>query len=60
MKKYTIILLLTGILGCKEQFLDISPTDRYTEQNYWQSESQAIAGVSGGLCGLNQREFIRR
>lgn len=52
MKKLTCILLLTGVLGCKEQFLDVSPTDRYTEQNYWQSESQAVAAVSGVYAAL--------
>lgn len=44
--------MLTGVWGCKEDFLDINPTDRYTDQNYWQSESQAIAAVSGTYAAL--------
>ena len=52
MKKYILLLLLTGLMGCREQFLNLNPTDRYTEQNFWQTEAQAIAGVTGAYAAL--------
>lgn len=52
MKNYLSLLLLTGLMGCREQFLDLNPTDRYTEQNFWQTEAQAIAAVTGVYASL--------
>lgn len=52
MKKYLSLLLLTGLMGCREQFLNLNPTDRYTEQNYWQTEAQAVAAVTGVYASL--------
>ncbi len=46
MKKY-IVLLLTGILSsCNQSILDVNPTDRFTEQTFWQTEEHAVAGLN--------------
>lgn len=47
MKKY-IILVLTAILSsCNQSMLDVDPTDRFTEQTFWQTEEHAVAGLNG-------------
>lgn len=46
MKKY-IVLLLTSILSsCNQSMLDVNPTDRFTEQTFWQTEEHAVAGLN--------------
>jgi hypothetical protein len=50
MKKIFILsLLAAGILllnSCSESLLDLNPTNKYTEDNFWKSETQADAGLA--------------
>ena len=42
-----IISLLIYITGCKESFLDSSPTDQLTTETYYETESDFILSVNG-------------
>lgn len=50
MKNKTILYILAaGIIlfnSCSESLLDLNPTNRYTEEIFWQSETQADAGLA--------------
>ncbi|GAB2774434.1 RagB/SusD family nutrient uptake outer membrane protein [Rhabdobacter roseus] len=54
MKRYLSLLLagLAGLSSCQESYLDLKPTDRYTEQNFWQNEEHALAGLNGTYRAL--------
>ena len=50
MKKILILSILvslfTFLISCSESLLDLSPTNKYTEDIFWQSETQADAGLA--------------
>ncbi|HSC55297.1 MAG TPA: RagB/SusD family nutrient uptake outer membrane protein [Phnomibacter sp.] len=39
------------ISGCAK-FLDTSPSDKYTQDNYWQTQERALAGLNGVYASL--------
>lgn len=47
MKKYTILVGLALTLGSCSGFLDVNPTDRYTQATYWKTREQAEAALVG-------------
>lgn len=54
MKKYLLIIISTGVFlltGCKK-FLDTSPADKYTQDNYWQTQERALAALNGVYASL--------
>jgi starch-binding outer membrane protein, SusD/RagB family len=46
MKKYKLLLLATLLSACNQSILDVDPTDRFTEQTFWQTEEHASAGLN--------------
>ena len=49
MKKYTIhiwIILILFLTSCKDDLL-INPSNQYTEETFWKTEIDALAGLSG-------------
>ena len=54
MKKYSLIIISTILFflgGCKK-FLDTSPADKYTQDNYWQTQERALAALNGVYASL--------
>src|SRR6187549_1529949 len=54
MKKYLLIIISAGTLflsGCKK-FLETSPADKYTQDNYWQTQERALAALNGVYASL--------
>lgn len=48
MKKLLIVLvLMIGTAGCGDDFLNTSPYDSLGENQFWQNEEHAMAGVTG-------------
>jgi hypothetical protein len=48
MKKIICVFTLSLFLaGCGNDMLDVQPNDRYTEENFWTSESNALMGLTG-------------
>ncbi len=54
MKKYIILLALSGSLltACQDSFLDVQPTDRFTQDNYWKTREHAEAALSATYAAL--------
>lgn len=53
-----ILVLLIGFSSCTTNDLDIKPEDRYTDENFWISEKNADAALSGCYAVLkNQGMF---
>lgn len=52
---YIRSLTLWGLLlifnGCSS-FLDVDPADRYTDDNYWETEERIVASLNGVYAGL--------
>ncbi|HOX74487.1 MAG TPA: RagB/SusD family nutrient uptake outer membrane protein [Bacteroidales bacterium] len=50
MKKIHIITILVAVfifmMSCSESLLDLNPTNKYTEDIFWKSETQADAGLA--------------
>lgn len=47
MKKYIVItLILFSFTACKNSFLDVSPTDRFTQLTYWNTKEQGEAALN--------------
>lgn len=42
----SVLLCLTFMMSCSESLLDIDPTNRYTEDIFWKSETHADAGLA--------------
>lgn len=54
MRSLTILLStigLLGFIGCST-FLDVEPTDRYTDDNYWETEERVVASLNGVYAAL--------
>ena len=52
MKKYIIpVGLALALSGCSD-FLDVNPTDRYTQATYWKTREQAEAALFGTYAAL--------
>jgi len=45
MKKYIAILILL-LPSCSKSILEVDPTDRFTDQTFWQTEEHAVAGLN--------------
>jgi len=57
MKSFNIYLLVTGWLLCCSScssFLDVEPTDSYTDDNYWETEERVVASLNGVYAALLQ------
>ena len=54
MKKSIILLAftLTTLGGCRESFLEVQPTDRFTQQTFWKTREHAEAGLSATYASL--------
>lgn len=52
MQKYSLLLLLLMAAACRESFLDLSPADRFTQDNYWKTKEHAEAAVNGAYAAL--------
>lgn len=54
MKSLIILLSITGLLGFAgcSTFLDVDPTDRYTDDNYWETEERVVASLNGVYAAL--------
>lgn len=50
MRKISIIIILAAVIvflnNCSESLLDVNPTNKYTEDIFWKSETQADAGLA--------------
>lgn len=59
MKKYIYITLtLFALTGCKESFLDVTPTDRFTQDNFWNTQEKAEAALNATYATLlNSNSF---
>jgi hypothetical protein len=58
MMKYRIylsIVLLLGVTSCSQSFLDLSPEDRITENNFWKSEQDTYLALYGVYNVLKDR-----
>ena len=54
MKKYSLVIISISLFflgGCKK-FLDTSPADKYTQDNYWQTQERALAALNGVYASL--------
>lgn len=45
------IALLTGLLSCGDDFLDVAPADQLSDATFWQSESDVTMALSGCYRG---------
>lgn len=56
MKRYlylwTAALLVCFFYSCKESFLETTSTDSYNEENWWNTENQAISTLNGCYAAL--------
>jgi hypothetical protein len=52
MKKSIFLLLLLGLSACQKDFLDKSPIVGVTEENFYRTEQDAIAGVNAAYATL--------
>lgn len=54
MKKILVFLIATVFIfsGCNTDLLNVSPHDRYVQDNFWQSEAAANAALSGAYQSL--------
>jgi hypothetical protein len=54
MKKFNIYFLIaaTALLSSCSKFLETEPSDKYTQDNYWQTQERALAGLNGVYAGL--------
>ncbi|QEL03318.1 RagB/SusD family nutrient uptake outer membrane protein [Olivibacter sp. LS-1] len=50
--KYFIIGSLLLCFGSCSSFLDVEPTDRYTDDNYWETEERVVASLNGVYASL--------
>lgn len=47
MRKYIVMaLILVSLSGCKDSFLDVTPTDRFTQDIYWNTKEQGEAALN--------------
>jgi hypothetical protein len=52
MKRYiTILISALLLLGCKD-YLEVTPTDRFTQDTYWNTKIQAEAALNGTYAAL--------
>jgi hypothetical protein len=52
MKRYFAMLMSSVLLfGCKD-YLDVTPTDRFTQSTYWNTKTQAEAALNGTYAAL--------
>lgn len=52
MKKYILLLIVSlSLSGCKD-YLDVTPTDRFTQDTYWNTKLQAEAALNGTYAAL--------
>jgi hypothetical protein len=51
MKIYQLLLSALMLSGCSD-FLDLNPTDRFTETTFWQTEEHANAGLTATYSAL--------
>ncbi len=52
MKKYLLLLTVSVLFfGCKD-YLDVTPTDRFTQDTYWNTKIQAEAALNGTYAAL--------
>lgn len=47
MKSLYIILVALVAFSCNKSFLDTTPTDSYTEENFWTSEERVVSAING-------------
>ena len=50
--KYIIIPILILLVGCKEEWLELSNPNLQTTETFWQKEADVKAGVSAAYMGL--------
>ena len=53
--KIPVLLLALGLLsvgGCRESFLEVQPTDRFTQQTFWKTREHAEAALNGTYAAL--------
>ena len=53
---YSILLfiILLGTQGCKKNFFDLYPTDELSPVTFWQTESDAVAALTGCYNSLSE------
>jgi hypothetical protein len=51
MKRYKLFVLAALLSGCSD-FLDVVPTDRFTDETFWKTEEHAVAGVTAAYNSL--------
>lgn len=52
MKKLIISILTFSLFFTGCDFLDTKPADKYTQDNYWQTQERALAALNGVYAGL--------
>ncbi|WP_129716240.1 RagB/SusD family nutrient uptake outer membrane protein [Pedobacter sp. SYP-B3415] len=52
MKKYLYLLFLLPVLPACQNFLDVTPTDRFTQDTYWRTKDQAEAALNATYAAL--------
>ncbi|MGV3703761.1 MAG: RagB/SusD family nutrient uptake outer membrane protein [Arcticibacter sp.] len=53
MKRYTfIIITLFSLTACSDSFLDVTPTDRFTQNTYWNTKEQGEAALNATYATL--------
>jgi hypothetical protein len=59
MKIYIIIIIpLLFSLGCTKSFLEVTPTDRFTQNTYWNTKDQGEAALNATYAILVNSNFI--
>lgn len=50
--KKSLLFLLLALSGCRESFLEVQPTDRFTQQTFWKTREHAEAGLNATYAAL--------
>lgn len=55
MKKIAIIFLVTGLMGCNDDFLSRNSLTQLSSETFWQSEADARTGINGVYDALQDQ-----
>ena len=55
-KKYPIILICACFMSCSD-FLNMDPTDTYTDDSFWKTSSQAVDAINACYRALNEADL---
>ena len=59
MKRYILIIVtLFSTIGCKKSYLEVTPTDRFTQDTYWNTKDQGEAALNATYAILVNSNFI--